>query len=234
MGVALPRSAQGAMSLSDDLLKRLELLDSCVVSDALDHLRIPGATIGIRPLWPCPPIAGRAVTVKVVPAGPAHSGHHLATPALEAARPGDIIVIDNAGRTDVSSWGDILANAAKVKGVRGVVIDGACRDIDGSRGIGFPVYGRAVVPITARGRLMQESFNTPIQVAGVQVRPQDLVVADGSGVVFVPQERAAEVIATAERLAAREAAMVSAVRAGRSVEDVMADSAFEAALREES
>ena len=215
------------------MLDRLERLDTCAVSDALDHLALRGATTGLRPLWPCPKIVGRAVTVKIVPAGLTRTGVHLATPAIEAAAAGDVIVIDNAGRTDVSSWGDILSNAAQVKGVRGVVIDGACRDIDASREVGFPVYGRAVVPVTARGRIMQESFNTLIQVAGVQVRPGDLVIADGSGVVFVPQERAEEVVAAAERLAARQAAMVQAVRQGRSVVEVMQDTAFEAALEDE-
>jgi regulator of RNase E activity RraA len=213
------------------MLERLERLDTCAVSDALDHLSLRGATTGIRPLWPCPKIVGRAVTVKVVPAGLSRSGVHLATPAIEAAQAGDVIVIDNAGRTDVSSWGDILSNAAQVKGVRGVVIDGACRDIDASREVGFPVYGKAVVPVTARGRIQQESFNELIQVAGVQVRPGDLVIADGSGAVFIPRERAEEVIIAAERLATRQAGMVSAVRAGRSVVDVMQDTAFESALR---
>ena len=216
------------------LLERLERLDTCAISDALDHLQLRGATIGIRPLWPCPRVVGRAVTVQIVPAGIARPTEHLATPAVEAAQPGDVIVIDNAGRTDVSSWGDILSNAALARGVRGVIVDGACRDIDGSREIGFPVFGKAVVPVTARGRIVQESFNTLIQVAGVQVRPGDLVIADGSGAVFIPQERASDVIAVAERLAAREAAMVEAVRAGRSVVEVMHDTQFVAALEERS
>lgn len=210
------------------LIERLERLDTCAVSDALDHLHLRGAVIGIRPMWPCPKIAGRAITVKIVPAGLTRPEHHLATPAVEAAEPGDIIVVDNAGRTDVSSWGDILSNAAQVKGIRGVVIDGACRDVDSSRDIGFPVYARGGVPVTARGRIIQESFNTLIQCGGVQVRPGDLLIADWSGVVFVPQERAEEVIETAERIVEREAAMVQAVRAGRSVVDVMAESAFQA------
>ncbi len=220
--------------MSDALVERLAKLDTCAVSDALDHLGLRGATTGIRPLWPCPKIAGRAVTVKVVPKGPTPPPAHLATPAIEAAGPGDVIVVDNAGRTDVSSWGDILSNAARTKGLSGVVIDGACRDIDGSRDAGFPVFGRAVVPVTARGRVVMESFNAPVQMGGVPVRPGDLVIADGSGAVFVPQERAEEVIAAAERLAAKEAAMVEAVRAGRSVVEVMKDSAFEAALTERS
>lgn len=216
--------------MPDPLLERLAALDTCAVSDALDHLGLRGATTGIRPLWPCPKIAGRAVTVRVMPAGPAKPAAHLATTAIEAAARGDVIVVDNAGRTDVSSWGDILSNASKAKGIAGVVIDGACRDIDGSREAGFPVYGRAVVPVTARSRVVQESFNTPVQVAGVQVRPGDLLIADGSGVVFVQRERAEEVLAAAERLAAKEAAMIAAVRAGRSVVEVMSDTAFEAAL----
>ena len=213
-----------------DLLNRLARLDTCAVSDALDHHKLTGATIGIRPLWPCGKIVGRAMTVKVGPTRGAPAPH-LATPAIEAASAGDIIVIDNAGRTDVSSWGDILSNACKTKGLAGVVIDGACRDIDGSRDAAFPVYGRAVVPVTARGRIVQESFNEPVAFAGVTVRPGDLVIADGSGVVFVDQGRAEEVIATAERLAARESAMIAAVREGRSVVEVMHDRSFDAALK---
>lgn len=216
---------------NDELAARLARLDTCAVSDALDHHKLAGATLGIRPLWPCGRIAGRAVTVKVGPARGGPPAVHLATPAIEAARPGDVIVVDNAGRTDVSSWGDILSNACRTKGLAGVVIDGACRDIDGSREAGFAVYGRAVVPVTARGRIVQESFNEPIAFAGVTVRPGDLVIADGSGVVFVDQDRAEEVIATAERLAAKENAMIEAVRAGRSVVEVMHDRSFDAALK---
>jgi 4-hydroxy-4-methyl-2-oxoglutarate aldolase len=218
----------------DRLIERLARMDTCAVSDALDHYGLRGATIGIRPLWPCAKIAGRAVTVKVVPAGLTPPAAHLGTLAIEAAGPGDVIVVDSAGRTDVSSWGDILSNASRARGLSGVVIDGACRDIDGSREAGFPVYGRAVVPVTARTRVIQESFNELVQIAGVQVRPGDLVIADGSGVVFVAAERAEEVVGAAERLAAKEAAMVEAVRGGRSVVEVMKDTAFESALREKA
>lgn len=210
------------------LIERIERLDTCAVSDALDYLNLKGTVIGIRPMWPCTRIVGRAVTVKIAPAGLTRPEHHLATPAVEGAEPGDIIVIDNGGRPDVSCWGDILSNAAQVKGIRGVIIDGACRDIDGSHEIGFPVYARAVVPLTARGRVIQEAFNTLIQCGGVQVRPGDLLIADGSGVVFVPRERAEEVVEAAERIVEREAAMVRDVRSGRSVVEVMAESAFQA------
>src|SRR5258706_8538500 len=134
----------------DDLVARLAKLDTCAASDALDRLGLRGATIGIRPVWHCPKIAGRAVTVKIKPAGLEKSKVHLGTPAIEAAQAGDVLVVDNGGRPDVSAWGGLLSLASKLKGLSGVVIDGACRDVDESREVGFPVYARAVVPVTAR------------------------------------------------------------------------------------
>ena len=75
--------------------------------------------------------------------------------------------------------------------------------------------------MTARGRIVEESFNEPIEVAGVAVRPDDLVIADWTGIVFVAAGRAEEIVMTAEEIAAREAQMAEAVRAGRSVVEVM-------------
>ena len=112
----------------------------------------------------------------------------------------------------------------------GVVVDGACRDLDEIREIGLPVYARAVVPVTARGRVMQHSFNDEVQCGGVQVRPGDLVIADGSGVVFIPQEKEEEVISGAEAIAAREAEMASALREGRRVTEVMGSMGYESML----
>src|SRR5512142_3167449 len=137
----------------DDLSTRLAGLDTCAVSDALDRLGLKGATRGVRPLWPCPRIVGRAVTIKIKPAGMQASKQHLGTAASDAALPGDVIVMDSGGREDVSAWGGLLSLGAKHKGLSGVVIDGACRDIDESRDVAFPVYARAVVPMTARGRV---------------------------------------------------------------------------------
>jgi regulator of RNase E activity RraA len=220
--------------LDDPLLGQLRSLDACAVSDALDAVNLPGATIGLRPLWPGLRVVGRCLTVQIVPRSDVAPSVHLNTPAVEAGGPGDVIVIANGGRTDVSCWGDILANAAATRGIEGVVIDGACRDIDACAEIGFPVYGRAVVPVSARGRIVQGSFGDPVMMAGVRVARGDLVIADGSGAVFVPQARAAEVIDRAMRLAARQARMVAAVRGGRSVVDVMHDREFDAALAAEA
>lgn len=214
----------------DDLLARLAKLDTCAVSDALDRLGLRGATFGVRPLWSCPRIVGRAVTVKIKPAGLEKPKQHLGTPAIQAARPGDVIVIDSGGRPDVSAWGGLLSLASQTKGLSGVVIDGACRDIDESREVGFPVFARAVVPMTARGRVVQDSFNQEIQCAGVQVRPGDLVIADGSGVVFIAREKEQEVIKEAEAVAQQEARMAEGIRQGLSVVEVLEKLGYESML----
>ncbi|HLY64438.1 MAG TPA: RraA family protein [Chloroflexota bacterium] len=208
--------------MSDSLVAHLAKLDSCAVSDALDRLGLPGATMGLQRMWDCPRLVGRVITVKLKPFVQGEtSSRHLGTAAIEAARPGEIIVVDNGGRTYAGSWGGILSVAAKYKGVAGVVADGACRDVDEARDLQFPVYARAGVSITARGRIVEESFNQPIEIAGVAVQPGDLVIADWTGVVFVPSTRAEEVIVQAEEIAAREAAMAEAVRAGKPASEVM-------------
>lgn len=218
----------------EEAIARLAKLDACAVSDALDRLGLPGAVLGIGPLWPCPRIAGRCVTVKIKPAGLERSRQHLCTSAIAAAAPTDVIVVDNGGRVDVAAWGGLLSLAAQIKKVRGVIVDGACRDVDESRELGFPVYGRTAVQVTARGRIVQQSFNEEISFAGVQVHPGDLVIADGSGAVFVPRAREMDVIVQAEALAQREAVMADAIRRGRSVVEVMETMGYEWMLAEKT
>ena len=198
------------------IIERLAKLDTCAVSDALDSLGLKGATWGVRPQWQCPRIVGRAVTMKIKPAGFEQPKQHLGTAPIEAAQSGDIIVIDNGGKLEFSCWGGLLALSAKLKDLSGVVIDGASRDIDEARELGFPVYARGAVPMTARGRIVQESFNQEIQFAGVQCRPGDLVIADGSGVVIVPKEKEEEVVAAAESIYQKEQEMAAGIRKGYS------------------
>jgi regulator of RNase E activity RraA len=120
-----------------------------------------------------------------------------------------------------------LSLAAKIKGLSGVVIDGVCRDVDESRELEFPVYARGAVPMTARGRVVQDYFNQEIEFAGVQVHPADLVIADGSGVVFIPRDKEEEVIAEAEAVAQQEARMAEAIRQGLSAVEVLEKLGYE-------
>lgn len=208
--------------LPDDLAARLARLDTCGVSDALDRLGLTGAIQGVRPMWSCPRVAGRVITVRLRRADPGeHVPRHLGTTAIEAGGPGMVIVIEHHDRDDAAGWGGILSLAAKLKGIEGVIVDGPCRDVDDSRDVGFPVFARAATPVTARGRVAEASTGEPIRVGDLVVQNGDFVIADASGAVFIGHEHAQEVIAAAEALAAREAQMAADVRAGRSVVEVM-------------
>ena len=217
----------------EPIIERLAKLDTCAVSDGMDRLGLKGATYGVRPMWPCPKIVGRAVTMKIKPVGLEKPKQHLGTAAIVAANAGDVIVVDNGGRPDSSCWGGLLSLAAKAKEISGIVIDGACRDIDESRDIGFPVYARGALPMTARNRVMQESFNQEIQFAGVQVHPGDLIIADGSGVVVIAQSHEEEIVKEAEAVAATEARMAEGIRQGMSVLEVLEKLGYESMLNKD-
>ncbi|RAI68104.1 RraA family protein [Pseudomonas fluorescens] len=214
--------------INKSLLDRLAALDTNTVSDALDFLGLAGATVGLRPLWNCPKIVGRASTVLLAQKTDNVPTVHLITPVVEQIDSDDRVLVIAGGIEGISCWGDILANAAAGKQVRGTVIDGFSRDIDGSASIGYPVYGRGVTMISARNRVVQIDAAVTINVAGVDVSEDDYVIADHCGTVFVSQASIEKVVDLGERIAHRQNGMVAAVRSGRSVAEVMHDSQFEA------
>jgi len=221
------------MDILDDQVSRLRALDSCAVSDALDSRGLPSAVGGLRPLAAQRPTAGRAVTVLLgVPAAtsgapspsapsPGAPKRHLSTAAVDASGPGDVIVVAHQGRTDCAGWGGLLSRAAVIRGIDGVVVDGAARDLAEATAVGLPVFASASTAVTARGRAVEVSWGEPVEFAGVPVAPGDLVLADAGGVVIIPSAHAETVLATAERIAATEAAMAAALDAGRPVSEVM-------------
>lgn len=210
------------------VLRDVTGLDACAVSDALDTLALPPSVLtGIRPIWPVRGVViGRARTVQAGERTGTGPSAHIAAATVEDGAPGDIIVVANGGRTDVSCWGGILTEAALKKGVDAVIVDGACRDVAESHEAAFPVFARASVPTSARGRIVQLSSGEPIEVGGVEIRDGDIVVADSTGVVVVPQTWAGQVAVWAERIVTREARMRDQVRSGASIVEVMHDTAF--------
>lgn len=203
------------------LVQRLAALDACAVSDALDKIGHKGAALGLSALSTDKRIAGEAITVQLAADDGRKAKRHLGTAAVEASGPGKIIVIAHNGRTDVAGWGGVLSLGAVTKQAEGVIIDGACRDLDESRAFNLPVYARCSVPVTARSRIVETDWNTPVKIAGVDVAPGDLVLADASGVVFIPAAIAEDVIKTAEMIAAKERLMMADVRAGKPISEVM-------------
>ncbi|WP_407727615.1 RraA family protein (plasmid) [Rhodococcoides fascians] len=205
------------------LLDAFAHLDSAVVSDALDALGKPRGIGGIVPVSGASKIVGFAVTVELEPYTPGLSGPHIATDAVASAGRDDVIVVANNGRTDVSCWGGLLSLGANLRGVRGTVADGCCRDITEARELGYPVFSRGGNPTTARGRLQQKSTGMPVEIAGVRVAPGDIVLADETGTVFVPREHAPEVLTEALAIAARERSIAEDMRNGIALPDAMHD-----------
>jgi 4-hydroxy-4-methyl-2-oxoglutarate aldolase len=211
-----------AGATAGDFVSRLTKLDSCAVSDALDKLHLRGAVTGLTELSSSRRIAGRILTVKLgVGDAPAGKPRHVSTTAIETALPGDIIVVEQHTGINAASWGGILSLGAKLRGVAGVIADGPVRDIDEARQHDFPVFGSGVTTFTARGRLVELATNGPITVGDVGVHAGDYAIADGSGAVFILAENIERVLATAEEIFAREAAMARALREGKPITEVM-------------
>lgn len=205
------------------VVARLEKLDACAVSDALDaaglsqfaHSGLPRRSTRKR-------VAGVVQTVKLHSQAPeGGSKRHLGTAAIEAADNLTVIVVEQRTGIDCAGWGGVLANAAQAKGVRGVIMEGPARDIDEYEEIGFPVFSRYTTPHTARGRVWEQAFGVPVQVGDSTVNPGDFVIADGSGVVFIPAARIEEILKIAEMVAGKERLMTRDVLAGKPVSVVM-------------
>ena len=211
-----PTAAPGA-----DIVERLARLDTCAVSDAMESLGLSGAALGIHAVTVAQPVAGRVITMELGPFAGVPAARHLGTAAVDAAQPGDVIVVANGGRAQVSGWGGVLSAGAVTRGVAAVVTDGGVRDVDQATAYQLPLYAAGVIPQTARGRVIETSWNEPVTVAGVAVAPGDYVLADGSGVVFVPAARADDILRAAERIAAREELMAARALAGEPMVEVM-------------
>jgi 4-hydroxy-4-methyl-2-oxoglutarate aldolase len=209
----------------DPLVARLRALDTCTVSDALDALGRNGALVGISPAWECGTIAGRARTVRLAKAETAAGQPpvHLGARAIASASEGDVIVVDNiAGEGISAGWGGLLALAAKMQGVAGVVVYGAARDVDDVAAVEMPMFSHSVTTRTARSRTVEVASNEPLVLEEIVITPGDLVLADRSGVVIVHADEAEVVLAKAEELSAKEAEMAAALRAGAPVTEVLA------------
>src|SRR5438067_10581030 len=184
-------------------------------SDALDECGIAGAVAAstLRPTDPSARIVGRALTVLNRKAPEKRKVSGLADiEAHNLAEPGDVLVVQ--GVAGISSMGGVSASIGKRQGEIAAIVDGAVRDVDHSRRIGYPIWSAGVSPITGKWRIETMAVNEPVHIAGIEVKPGDLVLADECGVCFVPLARAAEVLAVAQRLAASEARRLQALAEG--------------------
>ena len=206
------------MNLEDQTLVALfEGLDTPGVSDALDKLGLPGQCLGVAPLDNYRKvIVGPAFTVQYVSASvpPGTVGDFI-----EDVLPGDVVVIDNGGRTDCTVWGDIMTQYAGSRQIAATVIDGVCRDVNKALGDGYPVFSKGRFMRTGKDRVQVQSVNQPVSVGTARVCARDIVVADANGVVIVPRARAAEVAACARQIESVEADIRALIAQGKTLKE---------------
>lgn len=214
--------------ISKDIIDRFKRLGdlSSTVSDVLDGMGIAGA-IGASELKPTMldrPIVGTAVTVRnaALPGAPLANAmkqewHMAEVLTIAAAGPGDVLLIE--GVRHISNMGGLMATIANHQGLAGAVVDGAVRDVGQSQSLGFPVWSTDVSPITGKWRIITRELNGPVNIVGVSVVPGDLVIADETGVCFVPRADVEQVLEKCEEIAALEDSVIKNLQGGSTVEE---------------
>ncbi|WP_321866594.1 RraA family protein [Paraburkholderia tropica] len=195
-------------------------LDTLGVSDAMDKLGLHGQALGIMPLANyAKVVVGPAFTVKYVPAShpPGTVGDFI-----DDVAQGDVIVLDNDGRTDCTVWGDIMTQYAGLRGIAGTVIDGVCRDVNRALGDNYPLFTAGRFMRTGKDRVQVESVNATVGIGTARVASRDIVVADANGVVFVPRGRAREVAQIARQIEEVESRIREQIAQGKSLGDARA------------
>lgn len=208
---------------SQDGLTRLESVSTAAISDALDVLGLPGALEGIVPLCTESRLVGAAFTVQYAPNGTAGG---TVGDFLDDVPAGAVVVIDNAGRTDVTVWGGIMTQVAALRGVAGTVINGVCRDIATPLSQNYPVFSCGRFMRTGKDRVRLVAVGESLTITGVRIDPDDIVCADADGVVSVPASRARQVAEIAEEIERVESDIISAVRTGSSLRRAREDFAY--------
>jgi 4-hydroxy-4-methyl-2-oxoglutarate aldolase len=198
-----------------------------IVSDIMDELGITGV-IGacvLRPTIPGRTIVGPATTVRnimqrdhVYETAKNHVNRMAEFEAHNLASPGDVLVID--GVAGISNMGGISAQIGLRQGEAGAIVFGGIRDIPHSRRIGYPLWATEITPVTGKWRIETVEINGDIEVGGVRVSPGDIVIADDSGVCFVPRARAQEVLTLALDKHAKEEQKCRAIDDGVPVPDL--------------
>ena len=191
------------------LTARLLAIEVSALCDADKSL--PVVDPGIRAMVPDVRMAGRAFTVT------AHDDHLPVFGALAEIGAGDVLVIaTDGGRLAV--LGELFATEARRRGAVGVVIDGRCRDVQGLRRLGLPVFARGTVPASG-STVSRAALGEPVRCGGVDIAAGDIVFGDDDGVIAAPAERVAAALDAAEAIGRAERAMLDAMRRGRALHD---------------
>jgi 4-hydroxy-4-methyl-2-oxoglutarate aldolase len=197
------------MPVHDDLIGRLLAMEVSALCDADKGL--PVVDSAVRAMVPDVRMAGPALTVV------AEDDHLPVFSALAEAEPGEVMVIATNGRR-LAVLGELFATEARRRGLAGIVVDGFCRDVQGLRRLGLPVFARGTLPMSG-STVSRAPLRGPVRCGGVDVAPGDMVFADDDGIVIAPPDRIAAALATGEYVARAEGAILEAVRGGGALHD---------------
>jgi regulator of RNase E activity RraA len=211
------------MTVPESLLVAFKDLATPTIANALDDVGFAGVMLGLAQVVPGTRAVGRAVTVREITGsrGDFTSEDFKVGHIIDAASPGDVLVIDNAGHC-VSTWGGLATFAAKAKGIGGLVCDGGVRDQEEMLEHRFPIFTRHMTPLTGRTRLKVAAINEIVSCGGVKVAPGDVIVADGSGICCIAAQHAAQVADLAQRYATDDKAAEAELAKGLSFREAMA------------
>ncbi len=189
------------------------ILKEVSTSNISDAMHRKGAMKGIHPLVRGK-IVGTAVTVQTFPGDWAKP-----VEAIDIAKKGDVIVIYNENK-DIACWGGLATMSSLNKGITGVVIEGAVRDIDEIETLGLPIYTSNTVPNAGDPKGFGE-INAEITCGGQTVKPGDYIVGDESGVVVIPAERAYELARRAKEVNKTEKRLFDEIRRGGTLSEIL-------------
>ena len=202
-----------------------EKLFTAVLSDCLDQVGLTKQALPsfIRPLDEDLVMAGRARTASFmevydVPEG--SNPYELEIALIDSLLPGEIPVFACSNRARIAPWGELLSTASAKRGAAGALMDGCVRDIRAIRAMRFPVFHAGIAPLDSKGRGKIMAIDTPIECAGVAVRPGDLVFGDADGVVVIPRAAEEKVLALAFRKISGERDTLRDLQRGDSLADV--------------
>ena len=198
-------------SPDEEILALLMQVSAPNVSDAMHR---KGAMSGIVSICGNVKMVGRAVTVQTLAGDWAKP-----VEAIDVARKDEVIVINNDGATHIAPWGELATLSCVIKGIAGVVIDGAVRDVDDIRAMKYPLFAKAVVPNAGEPKGFGE-INAEIQCGGQAVRPGDWITGDESGVVVIPAGRAYEIARRALEIKKNEERIREEIRRGSTLSEV--------------
>lgn len=200
-----PEGLRNTGLVTPEVIAAYQGLATANIGDATERLGLVES--GISAVWPGARAVGRALTVWTR-AGDNQAIHE----AIKIAEPGDIMVVNGEGDTSRALIGELIAERARARGVVGMVLDGAARDVEVLAEMGFPVWARAVTP-AGPYKFGPGRVGVPVAVGGVVCHPGDLVAGDGDGVAVVPADQATSVLAAAREVEAEEARRRAGIRA---------------------